>query len=67
MRDGTVLKNTLPYSCPSLGLEKAFTYAPSLNQLCSVDIISVIQQGGDPRIGASCGLGTFVPTVVATR
>ena len=67
MRDGTVLKNTLPHSCPSLGFEKAFTYATSLSQLCSVDIISVIQQGGGPRIGASCGLGTFVPTAVAAR
>ncbi len=67
MRDGTVLKNTLPHSCPSLGFEKAFTYATSLSQLCSVDIISVIQQGGGPQIGASCGLGVFVPTVVAAR
>lgn len=67
MRDGTVLKNTLPHSCPSLGFEKAFTYATSLSQLCSVDIISVIQQSGGPQIGASCGLGKFVPTVVAAR
>ena len=67
MRDGTVLKNTLPHSCPSLGFEKAFTYATSLSQLCSVDIISVIQQSGGPQIGASCGLGKFVPTVVAGR
>lgn len=67
MRNGTVLKNTLPHSCPSLGFEKAFTYATSLSQLCSVDIISVIHQGGGPRIGASCGLGAFVPTTVAAR
>ncbi len=56
-----VLRNTLPNACPQLGFEKAFTYATSLSQLCSVDIITVIQQGGGPRTGASCGLGAFVP------
>ena len=56
-----VLRNTLPNACPQLGFEKAFTYATSLSQLCSVDIITVIVQGGGPRRGASCGLGSFVP------
>ena len=59
MTDREVLRNSLPNSCPSLGFEKAFTYATSLSQLCSVDIIKVIVQGGGPQIGASCGLGTF--------
>jgi hypothetical protein len=56
-----VLRNTLPNACPQLGFEKAFTYSTSLSQLCSVDIITVIIQGGGPRTGASCGLGSFVP------
>ena len=56
-----VLRNTLPQSCPQLGLERAFTYSTSLSQLCSVDIITVVIQGGGPRTGASCGLGAFVP------
>ena len=56
-----VLRNTLPNACPQLGFEKAFTYSTSLSQLCSVDIITVIVQGGGPRTGASCGLGSFVP------
>ncbi len=56
-----VLRNTLPNSCPGLGFERAFSYATSLSQLCSVDIITVIVQGGGPRRGASCGLGAFVP------
>jgi hypothetical protein len=56
-----VLRNTLPNACPQLGFEKAFTYSTSLSQLCSVDIITVIIQGGGPRRGASCGLGQFVP------
>ena len=56
-----VLRNTLPNACPGLGLERAFTYSTSLSQLCSVDIITVIIQGGGPQRGASCGLGSFVP------
>ena len=58
---GEILRNTLPYKCSQLGFEKAFTYATSLSQLCSVDIITVIVQGGGVRTGASCGLGKFVP------
>ncbi len=58
---GQVLRNTLPNACPQLGFEKAFTYSTSLSRLCSVDIITVVQQGGGPRLGASCGLGSFVP------
>ncbi len=61
MIDGSVLRNTLPNSCPQLGFERAFTYATSLSQLCSVDIITVIIQGGGPSRGASCGLGQFTP------
>ncbi len=62
LRDRTVLRNTLPYACPNLGFERAFSYATSLSELCNVDIITVINNsGGGPRIGASCGLGNFVP------
>jgi hypothetical protein len=62
MRGGAVYRNTLPYSCPQLGFEKAFSYATSLTRLCSTDIITVIVQGGGPARGASCGLGKFVQT-----
>lgn len=61
LRSGDTLRNTLPYKCPSLGFEEAFTYSTSLTQLCSTDIIRVIHQGGGPQLGASCGLGKFVP------
>ena len=61
LRDGTVLRNTLPYACPQLGFERAFSYSTSLSRLCSVDIITVINQGGGIRTGASCGLGSFAP------
>ena len=61
MRDGRILRNTLPHACLSLGFEEAFTYSTSLSQLCSTDIITVVLQGSGPKLGASCGLGPFVP------
>ena len=61
-------RNTLPYSCPSLGFEEAFSYSTSLSQLCSVDIISVLRRtGGHLDRGASCGLGQFQPVEIAKR
>jgi hypothetical protein len=57
----TVYRNHLPNSCPQLGFEKAFGYETSLSQLCSVDTIWVVVQGGGPHRGATCGLGQFVP------
>ncbi len=59
---GKIYRNTLPHKCSSLGFEKAFTYATSLSQLCSTDIITVLHStGGSMMRGASCGLGKFVP------
>ncbi len=60
MTGGQVYRNTLPYSCPSLGFEERFSYQTSLSQLCSVDIITVLQSPYITR-GASCGLGSFQP------
>ena len=57
-----IYRNTLPYSCPQLGLEQAFTYETSLSRLCSTDIIYVLHNyGGSLNRGAGCGLGKFVP------
>ncbi len=53
-------RNTLPYRCPSLGFEKSFGYKTSLNQLCSVDIITVLRTTPSMS-GPSCGLGKFQP------
>jgi hypothetical protein len=61
LRDGKVLRNTLPNRCPQLGFERAFSYSTSISQLCNVDIITVLQQSGGIRRGASCGLGMFTP------
>ena len=65
-RNGKVYRNTLPQRCPGLNFERRFSYATSLSQLCSVDIITVLQL---PNItpGASCGLGQFQPVTLADR
>lgn len=56
----TIYRNTLPHSCPGLGFEQKFAYKTSLNQLCSVDIVYVLQSfGGGLSQGAGCGLGKF--------
>ena len=58
MVGGKVWKNTLPYKCPGLGFEGAFGYETAIDQLCSVDTITVLDtDGGMP--GATCGLGKF--------
>jgi hypothetical protein len=58
LRDGSVWRSTLPFRCPQLGFERAFSYQTSISQLCRQDLITVIQQTGNQR-GASCGLGEF--------
>jgi len=61
LRNGRVLRNTLPYACPNLGFEEGFSYNTSLSRLCSVDVITVLERAGGLRRGASCGLGKFQP------
>jgi hypothetical protein len=58
-------RNTLPHSCPSLGFEERFMYKTSTNQLCSVDIVTVLYSGSGLHQGASCGLGKFQPVEIA--
>ena len=58
---------TLPARCPGLGFERRFGYATSLTQLCAGDIITVLQTGGGPAAGASCGLAPFQPVTFAAR
>lgn len=67
MNGGRVYRNTLPNSCPSLGFEERFSYKTSLSQLCSVDIIRVLQSyGGTLQEGAGCGLGKFQQVKLAS-
>lgn len=67
LRNGKVLRNTLPHKCPQLGFERAFSYKTSLSQLCNVDIITVLIQGSGPHQGASCGLGMFQPVQITKK
>lgn len=62
MRGGDIYRNHLPHRCPGLGFHESFMYRTSLNQLCNVDIITVLNDigfGFSP--GPSCGLGLFYP------
>ena len=63
MSGGKVYRNTLPHACSSLGFEERFSYKTSLNQLCSSDIITVIQTPISIQ-GPSCGLGQFQPVTL---
>ena len=55
-------RNTLPQRCNGLKFNDAFTYKTSLSQLCSTDIVYVLNHtGGSLQRGAGCGLGKFVP------
>ena len=57
LRDGSVWKNTLDFSCPSLGFHESFSYVSHGMQLCDLDTIKVFEPLGTS--GASCGLGKF--------
>ncbi len=60
MYGGDVYRNVLSYDCPNLKRQKAFSYKVTVNRLCSVDWITVIEGfGRGLRPGASCGLGQF--------
>jgi len=55
-------RNTLTSRCSGLKINNAITYQTSLAQLCSTDIVYVLEQtGGSPSRGPACGLGQFVP------
>lgn len=55
-------KNRLPHSCSGLAMADSFSYSTSQSQLCSVDIITVLNRmGSDLAPGPSCGLGMFEP------
>ena len=57
---------TFPQRCYGLGTYRSFKYETSLSELCSTDIITVMEFGGPgsgPR--GSCGMGVFQPVEIA--
>jgi hypothetical protein len=58
-----MFRNTLDGACPSLGFEERFSYSVSNGELCSTDLITVLQSAGTR--GATCGLGKFQPVSIA--
>ncbi len=63
MSNGSMYLNTLPYPCPGLSRNTPYLHRTSLNEICDLDIITVLNEGGGGFMpGASCGLGKFVPT-----
>lgn len=54
--------NTLPYTCNGLRLNEAIMYRTSTNELCDIDVITVLDKVGPGfQAGPSCGLGKFKP------
>ena len=63
---GQTYRNTLPQSCPTLGFEQRFAYRLQTTRLCSLDIITILQDPGLSR-GPSCGLGKFQPVDIPRK
>lgn len=55
-----IYKNVLPRDCNGLQRDTTLKYKSSINQLCSVDVITpLVQTGGSYMPAGSCGLGKF--------
>lgn len=64
MDGGSDYINMLPRKCPGLNKNTPIMYKTSLNQLCDLDTITVLNTvGGGFMRGATCGLGSFEPFV----
>ena len=65
MRDGRTYNNHLSRRCPGLRRNDTIMFRTTLNQLCSIDMFTVLDKiGGGFMPGASCSFGRFYP---ATR
>jgi hypothetical protein len=62
MNDKRMYLNTLPNGCPGMQRDDAYMFRTSLNQLCDLDIITILNPAGFGFLpGPSCGLGMFEP------
>jgi len=54
--------NRLSHACPGIQLGDPIMYKTSLNLICNLDLVTVLDPiGGGFLRGPSCGLGMFVP------
>jgi len=61
-RGKRVYRNTLPRTCPGLLRENRIAWESRTSQLCSVDMITVLEDVGfGIRPGFTCRLGEFAP------
>ena len=64
MRGGSKItyRTSLPHECPNLAHENRFAYKTTMNRLCDIDLITVLEQYGvGLRDGFTCRLGKFYP------
>jgi hypothetical protein len=59
-----VYRNTLPHDCPGLGFEGRYIHRASMNEICSLDTITVLRTDFRDQ-GPTCGLGEFQPVTLA--
>ncbi len=63
---GKVYRNTLDGgACPGLAFQRRYSHKTTINQICSIDTITVLEDPG-LRPGATCQLGKFQPVTLAT-
>lgn len=66
MRDGRSYLSTLPRGCPGLRRDTAWLFKGSSNEICDLDMITVLNPlGGGFMPGAACGLGKFAEVAPA--
>lgn len=62
MRNGEIFNNHLPRKCPGLRRDDTIMYRTTLNQLCSIDMFTVLENiGGGFLPGTACSFGKFYP------
>lgn len=62
MRGGEIYSNHLARKCPGLRRNDTIMYRTTLNQLCSIDTFTVLENiGGGFMPSATCALGKFYP------
>ena len=62
MYDGRIYNNHLSRKCPGLRRNDCIMYRTTLNQLCNIDMFTVLENiGGGFMPGATCSLGKFYP------